>query len=805
LHRLLTLLLLPLVAVPSQDVPLGPAAGNVVWEPWVVLLPLQHTPGATGVGDPLPPEQELGRMRLDGPGPDLEREHAGKGGGKIRWRALEGRPVPGVLPDLGPIDFLKLLDGADERRRLGSYAAAYLHRRVRSPARVDLPIRLGSDDSVRVWVNGEAVHTNDVPRALDAEADAVVLPLERGVNHLFVKVCQGSGAWGFGLRYDVQVRDEDVHSAQLAVNAAIERGVRYLVETQQRDGSWAFHGGQYRNGQTALSLYALLESGLSPRHQAIRRGLAFLRVRPPQRTYSAACELLALAALPGEEQREWMEADTAELLDWIGGDGFGYPDGNPDLSNTQYGALGLWAARRRGIDVPRRAWRDLVLATLRHRARDGGFTYRPDEGESTGSMTAAGLSVLAISMGQLGDSGGLSPQKRVAAGRAREDGLRWLAQHFSRSTNPFADRSRRDDRWHYYYLYGLERVAALEALDRIGTVDWYWEGAAHLVGIQGPSGEWNTRNGAGETEPNTCFALLFLNRATAKLTGEGVTVMRNLYVSDETGADVVLRATGDTPLSMWITGFGQGVRERHAQLRVLRVEYLADGVVVRTVEAESDQPWRQQPLPAQYSFSTMGPHRISAAVHVVGPDGGEVVLRSSEVEVQIHEVLAEWMLDYAGDTAQNALRQVEFSASSSSRRDDAHAPALAADGSQASAWVCAADDPDPRLTIECVKPIRGNVLVFAQANGTLKDRGKLDRITKLELTLGARTQPFVVELDPDEVRKTVFSLPRAVQIRSIEVRVLAREPGSEHPGCAGLAEIEVRLLRDGGSDASGNR
>lgn len=75
-------------------------------------------------------------------------------------------------------------------------AAAY----VRAVIRVDKPakstLRLGSDDGVRVWLNGQAIHQNKVFRALSANADIVALDLKAGENRLLIKVVNGGGTDG---------------------------------------------------------------------------------------------------------------------------------------------------------------------------------------------------------------------------------------------------------------------------------------------------------------------------------------------------------------------------------------------------------------------------------------------------------------------------------------------------------------------------------------------------------------------------------------------------------------------------------
>jgi hypothetical protein len=65
--------------------------------------------------------------------------------------------------------------------------------------------------------------------------------------------------------------------------------------------------------------------------------------------------------------------------------------------------------------------------------------------------------------------------------------------------------------WYYYYLYGLERAGVLTGTEVFGRREWYPEGAQALLRMQGGNGSWD--NDAW----NTCFAILFLKRATRPL------------------------------------------------------------------------------------------------------------------------------------------------------------------------------------------------------------------------------------------------------------------------------------------------
>ncbi len=71
-------------------------------------------------------------------------------------------------------------------------------------ARNNVSLLVGSDDGVKVWLNGGLIHTNDANRSHDyfaPDTDVVGgLTLNQGENRLMVKVRNGSGAFSFSAR-----------------------------------------------------------------------------------------------------------------------------------------------------------------------------------------------------------------------------------------------------------------------------------------------------------------------------------------------------------------------------------------------------------------------------------------------------------------------------------------------------------------------------------------------------------------------------------------------------------------------------
>jgi hypothetical protein len=101
------------------------------------------------------------------------------------------------------------------------------------------------------------------------------------------------------------------------------------------------------------------------------------------------------------------------------------------------------------------------------------------------------------------------------------EGLVWLAKNFSVTYNPgkyeHGGAENGKDQY-YYFLYGLERAGMLYGTEIMGAHKWYPEGAKVLIADQKADGSW------GGGADDTCFAILFLKRATKSLdvaTGPG--------------------------------------------------------------------------------------------------------------------------------------------------------------------------------------------------------------------------------------------------------------------------------------------
>lgn len=200
-----------------------------------------------------------------------------------------------------------------------------------------------------------------------------------------------------------------------------------------------------------------------------------------------------------------------------------------DNSNTAYAALGLRACFDAGVIIPKETvelalkwWEVSQFSTgnWRYGTIGKGLAANVDpstiplvvgdidmftglEIDKRLVMTTGGIAASAIykyMLGQCKKVEDFAKDLSIAAG------LKWLGDNYKfeggaphKGTDGFGD---------YYYYYGIERSGMLTGIVKMGTHDWYKEGATWLLANQRPNGDW----GLGAAD--TCFAILFLKRAT---------------------------------------------------------------------------------------------------------------------------------------------------------------------------------------------------------------------------------------------------------------------------------------------------
>lgn len=319
----------------------------------------------------------------------------------------------------------------------------------------------------------------------------------------------------------------------------IKLGQKALVGRMGSNGAWGSTSQGHVVGETCLATLALIYSGVETDAPEIQRAVSYLRnCQIPTMTYEASLMLMVLAAVKDRKDRVRMRQLVADLESsqvrngemkgtWTYYTSGGLLNNSGDHSNAQFAVLGLYEAAHVGIPVSRETWQAAHDHWERAQSGDGGWGYTPGAA-SSGSMTAAGLSVMVMSTAMLQradklDANG-NPLKLNSETKqyepaccaqpepndAIEKGVRWMANHFAVSRNPGGGG------WLYYYLYGLERAGRLSGRRFFGERDWYREGARYLIRGQAKrTGFWNVGANEQNDVVRSSFAMLFLSKGLA--------------------------------------------------------------------------------------------------------------------------------------------------------------------------------------------------------------------------------------------------------------------------------------------------
>jgi CubicO group peptidase (beta-lactamase class C family) len=158
---------------------------------WLLLgpIPAQEAGAAPDIGD----ARKMGYAQdlLEGAGGEAKivpvaGESLSARGGQYAWHLHASAS-----------NVIDLIDAVGKR----DFAVAYAAATIESTETQSQLVGLGSDDAVRVWLNGELVHDKFVSRAVAVDDDLFKVKLQKGTNRLLIKVVNGQGEWGFTFRF----------------------------------------------------------------------------------------------------------------------------------------------------------------------------------------------------------------------------------------------------------------------------------------------------------------------------------------------------------------------------------------------------------------------------------------------------------------------------------------------------------------------------------------------------------------------------------------------------------------------------
>ncbi|HEY7153202.1 MAG TPA: VCBS repeat-containing protein [Gemmataceae bacterium] len=156
--------------------PVDTAKAPLAFGKWSYIGPFPNNNGQ-GFNAVYPPEKEI----------NLKAKYGGKNGEEAVWR--EGKFSDGQVNNLA---LFRPQNNVD--------AVVYLHREIECAAPMELPVSLGSDDSLTIWLNGQKIVAENAARACAPDQNRAVLKLKAGKNNLLMKIGQGGGEWAFYFR-----------------------------------------------------------------------------------------------------------------------------------------------------------------------------------------------------------------------------------------------------------------------------------------------------------------------------------------------------------------------------------------------------------------------------------------------------------------------------------------------------------------------------------------------------------------------------------------------------------------------------
>ena len=119
------------------------------------------------------------------------------------------------------------------------FSIAYAWAGIEMPQATGGLLGIGSDDGVKVWLNGRQVHENWIGRGTQPDDDVVPVQWEKGNNRLLLKVQNMEGPWGFVCRWmgpesqarklGAAARNGDVEAAKLLLDRGVDLHSRSAI------------------------------------------------------------------------------------------------------------------------------------------------------------------------------------------------------------------------------------------------------------------------------------------------------------------------------------------------------------------------------------------------------------------------------------------------------------------------------------------------------------------------------------------------------------------------------------------------
>ena len=155
------------------------------------------------------------------------------------------------------------------------YVIAYAWAEINSPEEKDVLLGIGSDDGVKVWINGKLIHENWVGRAANKDDDLVPAKLQKGKNQILLKVQNMQIGWGFAFRVLGKMAFAEKFTSAAGrgnlddMEMLLSHGAD--IDATNEIGLTALHKAQMSGREDAINL--LLENGADPNIKMPDKGM----------------------------------------------------------------------------------------------------------------------------------------------------------------------------------------------------------------------------------------------------------------------------------------------------------------------------------------------------------------------------------------------------------------------------------------------------------------------------------------------------------------------------------------------------
>ncbi|MEE2713643.1 MAG: PSD1 and planctomycete cytochrome C domain-containing protein [Planctomycetota bacterium] len=117
----------------------------------------------------------------------------------------------------------------------GDLAATYLRRTITAHVSREVQLSLGSDDAIKVWLDGKEVFAKKVSRGAQPDQERVRLSLSKGEHEVTMKIVNGTGGYGFYFRVLRDGPPNEVVAALRVARADRSAAQSDLIATHHRE------------------------------------------------------------------------------------------------------------------------------------------------------------------------------------------------------------------------------------------------------------------------------------------------------------------------------------------------------------------------------------------------------------------------------------------------------------------------------------------------------------------------------------------------------------------------------------------